>query len=227
MTHLTRDELERWRDAPDESDRDRIVTHLAACASCAAAHAALVRVRPVEGGVAASAEGDLGAFVSEGYRHAPAAIAPPAFEAAPRPAPSRPVPAPRRQPWWLAPLAAAAVLVLAMTVPRLLTQPVEPPIARGGTWAALEPAGDIDVESLVFRWTAPEPAGAYLVEVFDASGTRLWSRRVDASPAAADPALVSRLVPGASYRWTVSSLDARGVAMSSSPLTVFQVAARR
>ena len=46
VTHLTRDELVRWRDAPHQGDRDRIVLHLAACDDCGALYAELMRTRP-------------------------------------------------------------------------------------------------------------------------------------------------------------------------------------
>lgn len=45
--HLSSAELVAWRDA-GTGDRDRIVTHLAACAACRHAAAELERERPAE-----------------------------------------------------------------------------------------------------------------------------------------------------------------------------------
>ncbi|HEY7445405.1 MAG TPA: hypothetical protein VH701_23460 [Vicinamibacterales bacterium] len=46
MDHLMRDELIQWRDHGNAADRDRITSHLATCASCAAAYAELIRTAP-------------------------------------------------------------------------------------------------------------------------------------------------------------------------------------
>jgi hypothetical protein len=44
--HLTRTELERWRDHAPAEDRERVTTHLASCETCAARYAELFRTRP-------------------------------------------------------------------------------------------------------------------------------------------------------------------------------------
>jgi len=43
VTHLSREELVHWRDRGATDDRDRVVSHLAACGSCSAAYAELTR----------------------------------------------------------------------------------------------------------------------------------------------------------------------------------------
>ena len=48
MTHLSNDQLRRWRDAPDDADRASVVGHLAVCNACAGRYAQLVRRRPAE-----------------------------------------------------------------------------------------------------------------------------------------------------------------------------------
>lgn len=46
MDHLVRDELIRWRDHGSAKDRERIISHLAICASCSATYAELIRMAP-------------------------------------------------------------------------------------------------------------------------------------------------------------------------------------
>jgi anti-sigma factor RsiW len=46
VDHLLRDELIQWRDRGNAADRERITSHLATCASCAAAYAELIRTAP-------------------------------------------------------------------------------------------------------------------------------------------------------------------------------------
>jgi anti-sigma factor RsiW len=46
VDHLSRDELIQWRDRGNAADRERITSHLATCASCAAAYAELIRTAP-------------------------------------------------------------------------------------------------------------------------------------------------------------------------------------
>jgi hypothetical protein len=64
MDHLRRDELIQWRDHGHPEDRDRIVSHLATCASCAAMYAELIRTAPVASGPARFDPRD---FVKRGY----------------------------------------------------------------------------------------------------------------------------------------------------------------
>jgi hypothetical protein len=64
VTHLSREELVHWRDRGATDDRDRVVTHLAACGSCAAAYAELARTAPaIEG----PKHFDPADFVARGY----------------------------------------------------------------------------------------------------------------------------------------------------------------
>jgi hypothetical protein len=68
MTHLTRADLTRWRDAPDPADRDRIVLHLAECDECGALYADLMRTRPAAAG---PDELEPAAFMKAGFEAGP------------------------------------------------------------------------------------------------------------------------------------------------------------
>jgi predicted anti-sigma-YlaC factor YlaD len=78
MSHLMRDELIQWRDHGRAEDRDRVVSHLATCASCAGMYAELIRTAPA---VQESTRFDPKDFVKRGYavRREAAARAWPSF----------------------------------------------------------------------------------------------------------------------------------------------------
>ena len=208
MSHLTRDELLVWRDAPGQADRRRVVEHLAACDECCALHAELIRTRPAEMPPSAF---DQRAFVEHGY-----AIA--------RRQRSR-VLAFRPRVW--VPLAAAAAVLLVMWLPgsrQALDTIVETGVVRGGRIQAVTPVGEIE-GAIEFRWASPVSADRYAVEVTDASGQRVFYRetRAESLAGGADSAA---LRPGVRYTWTVRALDAGGEAISQSAPAAFIRAAR-
>ncbi len=146
MTHLTRDELVGWRDAPNPADRDRIILHLAGCDECGALYADLMRTRPATAGPETL---EPAAFIEAGAKAGPVR--------------HRVVSLPRI----LVPLAAAAIVIFGVTT--LLKR--EPASFRGAdhevTLAA--PSGTIDSGEVSFRWTAtPDtPAQRLLIYALD------------------------------------------------------------
>jgi hypothetical protein len=199
MTHLTRDQLLAWRDAPSPASREMIIGHLAACDECAAIYAELIRIRSVE---QPPERFDPRDFVEAGY-------------AAARP----PVPLVAFRPRLWVPLAAAAAVVLAVLLPlmRPATDAVVPTdTLRSGAVEALAPAGPT-AGVIEFRWTSPAAADRYAVEVKDPAGQRIFYRETREAQLAGDAVLVAALQPGMRYTWTVTALDATGETLSQSP----------
>jgi hypothetical protein len=199
MTHLAREEVLRWRDAPDESQRARIVGHLAACDSCGATYAELVRTRPLE---PAAERLDISTAQRQGYA--------------------------ARRPWLAAyrPALLAAGLVVAVAGVLLLSRPPSdgPPLEDGvrGALIALEPAGSVSAP-IAFRWASPVAAPRYEVQVHDASGA-LVHKLETTRETVGDPAVDAKLQAGGRYTWTVAALGGDGRVMLSSAPQPFVVA---
>ena len=103
MDHVRREELIRWRDHGRPEDRDRIVSHLATCGSCAATYAELIRTAPA---AQTPTRLDPKDFVERGYAVQRSA-APSAWPAV-------------VTSWktWAGALSAAAVLIIVLVGPR-------------------------------------------------------------------------------------------------------------
>ena len=206
MTHLSREQLEHWRDltgTPADDERRTIVEHLAICQSCAALYAELVRARPAG---AATTRFDPADFVAAGLR----AGGQPVQKARPR----------RR---WLVPLAAAASFLLIVIVVRW-PRATETPVTRGSAVvSAVAPSGTIDRLD-AFVWDAPDGSNRFRLEVLDGSGQPVFEIRVEGRRFDVTPELRTRLRAGVEYQWMVSRLDARGETVDSSPLRRFTVA---
>lgn len=189
MTHLTRDDLLRWRDTPSPADRDRIVLHLAACDECGALYAELMRTRPAAAGPEAL---EPAAFIKAG--------------AGAGPAPRARIIRPTR---WMTlrrfaiPLAAAAVVILGVTT--LLKR--DPGSYRGGDGEPQlsAPSGTVDSAALAFEWTAPPdtPSPRLLVYALDEPSQPVVDAKNAASPFRLTSEQAARLRPGIDYRWMI------------------------
>jgi hypothetical protein len=201
VSHLSRDELVRWRDEGRPSERERVVGHLAECDACGAAYAELLWAAPAEPGPPRL---DEAAFRARGY--AAGQTRPLRFLARSRPA-----------------LLAAAVAATAVTGAVLwrLGPPSAPSEAaiRGSAIQALAPVGAVS-GPIEFRWASPIVAESYVVEVKDARG-RVAATLLAEEERAADPSLDRRLLEGERYLWTVTALDADGEPLSRSAPQAF------
>jgi len=112
VTHLSREELVHWRDRGATDDRDRVVSHLAACGSCAAAYAELTRTA-LPPTIERPKHFDPADFVARGY----------AVQRRIRPAQSM-----LGLSWkvWAGALSAAAVLIVALAGMLLVTRQERP-----------------------------------------------------------------------------------------------------
>jgi hypothetical protein len=191
MTHLTREELERWWQRGDPADRERVVGHLAACDECGSLYG-----RVIDGldPTAADLPEVRRALVRRGVR----------------------VYRPARGWWplprWVVATAALTGLVVAISVP-LLRTPAAPvtdtPVAvRGSALQALGPVGLVEAP-VTFRWASPVTAASYRVEIRD--GDRVLSTLLTGDESVELPAAdLARLDPGRTYSWLVVALTAEG-----------------
>lgn len=200
MTHLTRDELMAWRDAPAPGAREHIVGHLAACDACAAVYAELIRTAAHD---APPAHFDPQAFSGRGYETL----------GEPR---GRLLVFERKL---FIPLAAAAAIILAIWLPgwraggdRGGDSPV---VMRGGRPEAVTPSGDVR-SPLEFRWNVSAGAARYAIEVKDAAGERVFYRETRDEHLTEDAAMAAAVRPGVRYTWTVTTLDEAGEAIAQS-----------
>jgi len=208
--HLSREDVIAWRDE-GRGDRERIVAHLASCASCRHLAAEIERARPAGELPSRFAAAD---FADAGYR-----------------ARSR---RPGLRSWWRAPVPltaaalAAAALLAVLVLPSRTSAPV--PFAddgvRGTSIHAIAPAGTVP-PPVEFRWASPLTADRFLLEVLDADGRVVYSTTVTVERASGDAALARALTPGVSYSWRVTALSAAGDALTRSAARPFSVASAR
>src|SRR5438270_10029994 len=143
MSHLSTAQLVAYRDHDEE--RALVIGHLAVCDACGARFAALVRERPAEEGPRVLDSSD---FIERGYRVRGATP---------------------RWTWVAAAAGIAALVVLAITIPRHAlvdrTGAAGSPSAatRGGTVHLIEPR-DRARTPLTFRWTSPVSAASFKIE---------------------------------------------------------------
>ncbi len=204
MTHLSREELKRsWREGP-ESERERIVSHLAVCDECGALYGELIDVwdlatpKP-----AAESRPELAARGYRAYR-------------------------PRRSGLFsLPPLvwgAAAAALLVALGVFTLRDPSPrhDPGGIRGASLQPLSPIGRVD-PPIDFRWESPVRAFRYRIEVVDAERRPRIVLYSDVESIALPRERLLELEPGMEYGWFVVALDESGEEIMRAPLRLFSV----
>jgi hypothetical protein len=203
VTHLAREELERWWTEGRPADRDRIEGHLAACDACGALYGEVIDSLPLPAGLAAGSDQELAA---RGL-HAFAGGQPRALRVPPRAA------------LW----AAAAALAAAALVPLLGRPGPEPPDGiRGASLQPLEPLGTV-APPVRFAWASPVRAAGYVVEVRDPQKGLVFSLSSAEPPLDVPPERLARLTPGWIYWWTVIARDASGEEIMRSPPRSFVV----
>jgi hypothetical protein len=202
--HLSPSELTRWRDH-GEGDRDRIVAHLALCATCRHAAAELERHRPADDGPAQFMPQD---FVAHGYRSGTRTAATGAT----------------KRLMYLA--AAAAVVLAAVFVPSWWRSRSDSALRGGDTVVTLVRPVDstVSAQELAFEWTAApgvDRLRLYVVAIDDPAAP-LIDRDVSGTryePAADER---SRLQPGRELHWFIEYRDG-GTASGTSPAASFRV----
>jgi hypothetical protein len=207
MTHLTREELERWWRSDQLADRSRIVGHLAGCDECGALYGEVIedRVPAPEPPVAAA-----GNLVARAYRLY-----------------GKPLGAHVWRSWTLGLGAAAAVMFLALAIPMLRHEGPRD-IAReegirGTSLQPLAPIGTV-VPPVRFQWASPVAADRFVVEVRDDE-----QRIVLTLSSATETVLLpddqrTRLVAGRTYHWQAFALGPAGDEIFRAPVRTFVIA---
>jgi hypothetical protein len=203
MTHLSREELARWWREGPESDRERIVSHLAVCDDCGALYGDLIDAQPLPTSLAPETRPDLVARALRAFR------------------------LPRRglrtflSPPALAAVAAAAALLVAIGVVTLRPT-ADPGGIRGTSLQPLSPIGQAR-PPVEFRWESPVRASRYRLEVLDAGGGSLFVLFSDAESLSLPEEQFEELEPGREYSWEVVALGPAGEEIMKAPRRSFSV----
>jgi hypothetical protein len=202
MTHLSRDELERWWREDSPGERDRIVGHLAECDECGALYSAVIDAEPISAPSRSEAQADLAARAYRVYRGPRRAI---------------------RSLWSAPTLAAAAVLLIGLGVVALREpKPDDSSGVRGTSLQPIAPIGRVE-PPLEFRWASPVSAARYRVEVRDAERRMLFELTSPVESVALPPARQSELAPGEEYTWEVVALSPGGEEIMRAPASSFSI----
>ncbi len=175
VSHFTDLELRRWRDRGPGDDRERVIDHLASCGECAARYAAEIRNRPLQ----AEPAGDVESFVAAGRRFG------------------------RRRRWIGSLAAAAAVALIAVSIPLMMRRATTPTLhLRGSNIQTFASAKEL-------AWGSGVAAVKYRVEI--GSGAQVV-RKIETT----ETRLPITPLPPGTYWWQVSALDAQGRAAVTS-----------
>lgn len=121
----------------------------------------------------------------------------------------------------VASLAAAAVLVVAVFMPRSHSEPTDlerdADPGAGPAIVVVSPAAGHPVRraGLSFTWRSQSGDPRFRFTIADARGEKLWSQDTGDTTIALPDSL--QLVPGATYFWYVDALDTAGLAVSTGP----------
>ena len=188
MTHLSRNELERWRDHGRAEDRERVLTHLAACKPCTDAYGELIRSAS---GVTTPTHFDPADFVARGYAaRRKTTVWSTAFQS-----------------WnvWVAALGAAALVVI--VVSRGPGPGSESGDAIRGAQIELASPSEMAVAPSVLQWNSGIAAPAFHAALVDPGGVVIFETDMSAPRVTLPDEVRARLLPGRAYTWKISALD--------------------
>ncbi len=210
MTHIARDELIRWRDQGLVADRERILPHLATCKACAQTYAELIRTEPVAG---APQHFDPADFVKRGY--------------AVRQTATRSLSIRALVSWklWTGALAAAAVVLLAVTITTRTGRDVVGD-SRGPRIEIVTPSGPTPNLSSI-EWRSGIVADTFRVELADPSGRVVYRTETRDDRIAIPLETQSTLRLAKECRYTITALDRDGQPIATCSGTVSIVAPMR
>jgi hypothetical protein len=201
MTHVMREDLVRWRDQGLPEDRERVLSHLAACKSCAETYAELIRTAPA---VHAPEHFDPADFVKRGY-------------AAHRKTATRTWPAPFVS-WkmWAGLLSGVALLLLVIHPgfgPRPGSELTD--TTRGVSIEIVSPSGTTEPPTTV-EWKSGITPARFRVELTDSRGTTVYQTETEVPRVTLPHEVTGKLLPGNSYACKVTALDQDGRPITAS-----------
>jgi hypothetical protein len=230
VTHLSQAELLRWRDEGRAEDRERVLSHLARCRTCAAELAELTRratIDPATAGDAAdggSVHFDPADFVKRGYAVRREVNAGQAWRGDAR-VERAPIWTSRKL--WAGALGAVAMLALVVTLmpgERERGGDAGGDVVRGGGITITSPDSPAETPQTI-AWTSGVKAARYRVELLDASGAAVFQTTTTDTRVVLRGDQVPGLIAGRSYVLKITALDMEGESITSASKT-FSVAGR-
>ena len=132
--------------------------------------------------------------------------------------------------WQLAPLAAAALLLivaggmyLRQGNEGLRPIPAGEQVLRSGNFQAVAPVGDIAAAPADLQWEAVPGAAKYLVRVMEVDRHEIWRSETPGTRAELADAVRAQMTPGRSFQWTAAALDAGGRTIAETSLQTFHI----
>lgn len=212
---------EEWA-ALTNDRRELIERHLGECPACAAE---LELARAFDAG---AMDGDARWIVEQLERSRPGSPAPgESGDAVVVPLDS----ARHRRARWLVPLAAAAMMIVAVglvvrlnrpTVPELPDRPSDG-VVRSAEIEILAPVGDIEAPPTRVEWVEVGGVRDYRFVLLDVDDEPLWEGRFDASPAVLPDSIVIQLQPGVVYFWQIEGRSEGGEVVARSARQQFRM----
>ena len=202
MSHLEREELLRWRDSGAAEERERVLSHLAACSKCAQVYAELIRTAPLEPTAQIFNPAD---FVTRGYGARKA-----------RGSTGR-----ARISWlaswklWAGALATAVVVVAAMLGTGTRWRP-DVDITRGSGIRLITPLGPAPASSApsALEWSSGVAAPVFRLELSESDGEVFYRIETKEPRVTLPPDVRAKLVAGHSYQYKITALDLEGQAVT-------------
>jgi hypothetical protein len=190
VTHLSREELERWWAEGRPEERERVVGHLAVCDDCGALYGDIIDARDLATTkLTAEPPPGLAARAYRAYRPRRSGLSSLPFV------------------WGAA--AAALLVALGIVALRAPAPPGDPGGIRGTSLLPLSPIGRVD-PPVEFKWESPVRASRYRIEVEDAEGRPWFVLFSEGESAALPRERLEELEPGKEYWWEVVALGPQG-----------------
>ncbi len=130
--------------------------------------------------------------------------------------------------------AAALVVIVAVLYLRSGREPMLPSdgargpmVLRSTEVVLLAPAGDLKQDPAELRWRAAPRAVVYAIKLMEVDQTELWKAESTQTSIALPAAVRAKMIPGKTFLWQVTALDAAGKAVTASPIERFRIAISR
>jgi hypothetical protein len=133
--------------------------------------------------------------------------------------------------WWLAPVAAVAVIVLISAIFLRTKAPVlradlepGPQVYRAQEVAVIAPSGEVSKAPKELEWKPFAGAALYKVSVMEVDRVALWSGATNYTTLTIPDSARSKMLPGKPVLWEVTALDSQGRVLAVSQVQRFSIA---